>query len=172
MPRARLSTSVLALVVLLACGCDRAPAPAATPAAVAGPPDIVAVVANSGDEVVGRIITVRFTAPAAHALAIDNCNGAMSWALERRQGTAWQPAWNAETDACLSHPFLIGAGQSREYEKVVDKRAVARLPAGTYRVVVHSLYGGPDPRGADADALLDLERRTSAPFHYDAAGGP
>jgi hypothetical protein len=157
----------LALGLLAACGRPPAPAtvaPSPSPPLATKAPDTASVVAVAdvgGD----RTVHLRLSAPPAYALAVDNCNGAFQWGLERRVAGAWEPAWGAETDACQSAPIFLAAGTSREFALAITGASGDALDAGTYRAVVHGLLAVAPGKVPDP---LPEDQRASAPFRLPA----
>ena len=117
-------------------------------------------------------VHLRLSAPPAHALYVDNCNGAFPWGLERQDGDRWEGAWNAELDGCLSAPIVVAPGTSREFALAVGGGPGPALNAGTYRAVVHGLYAEYDTADPRANVVLAPDRRTSAPVRFDPADRP
>ena len=173
----RTARAPFAIVGVLALGmgtaCDRPPPaasvapPPTTPTTATAQVDapLVSVLAATMD----RTLRLRLAAPFAQALALDNCNGAFQWGLERQAADAWQQAWSAETDACASAPIVIAAGTSREFTVAITGPDGDALGAGTYRAVVHGLHAVP-PGGERVE--LPAIRRTSAAFPYPPDAAP
>lgn len=142
-----------------------APAAAPSPAARTAPPPARIVSASAP---AARTVHLHLTAPAAHALAVDNCNGAFQWGLERQVAGGWERAWGAETDACASAPLVVAAGTSREFALAITGPASETLDAGTYRAIVYGLQAVAD---GQAPVALPADQRASAPFRYPAVAG-
>src|SRR5688572_10254475 len=53
------------------------------------------------------MIVARFTAPKDSTVHIVNCNGAISWGIQRLDGDQWKDAWITTTNACLSPPIVV-----------------------------------------------------------------
>jgi hypothetical protein len=154
------SLVLLVLAVLAACDGQRpATTRADTPAVEPRPASLVRALPPAD----ARTLRFRLTAPAAHPLHLENCNGAFSWGLERRVAGDWARAWTVATDACHSAPIVIPPRDSRTFEEAVTLHAGERLPAGTYRIVVHGLYAAyAEDHAAGAEVPNAL--RVSAPF--------
>jgi hypothetical protein len=160
---------LLVLGALIACGRPPPPATIAPPpttrapvvAAVPDQASVVSVLAVAGD----RTLRLRLAAPSTQSLALDNCNGAFQWGLERQAAGTWERAWGAETDACLSAPLAVAAGATREFTVAITGPDGEALGDGTYRAVVYGLHGVP---ASQERTELPADQRTSAPFRYPA----
>lgn len=60
----------------------------------------------------GREATIvsTFTAPQDTAVYFLNCNGAISWGVQRLVNDHWTDAWVVMTNSCLSAPIQIPPG--------------------------------------------------------------
>lgn len=109
-------------------------------------------------------IHFRVTAPKSRALYLENCNGAISWGLERKSAAAWVPAWGAEIDGCHSAPIEIPAGTHRDFHEVVALRPSEPLLRGAHRVAVYGLYFNHDSNDHPIDSEVPHALRLSQPF--------
>ncbi len=123
-------------------------------------------------------IVSTFRAPKERPLYVVNCNGAMSYGLQRLVDGKWINAWGAVTNACLSEPIVIAAGSERT-EPIILRPGVGAviypredrklIEAGTYRVVWHGVLTSFDFNARPFGDELPLEQRASAPFLVEAA---
>lgn len=114
----------------------------------------------------------RVSAPGAHPLYLDNCNGAFSWGLERQAAGTWKPAWTVATNACHSAPLVIPAGESREFTEAVTLDRGATLPSDRYRVAVYGLYSIHDSEDHSANTEVPHGLRLSEPFLFGPLTAP
>lgn len=169
---------MIVVLLWLVAGCDRPPAPAASEPSAPSPPEssgaastdpaaaanasFVSLVARPA----GNRVRFRIIAPVDRPLFLENCNGAMSWGLEREAKGEWVPAWGAEIDGCHSAPIEIPAGTARDFDGVVTERPHAPRPPGPYRLAVYGLYFTHDDRDHAAGIEVPHDRRRSAPFTF------
>jgi hypothetical protein len=159
------------VVLALAACSPQHPAPArgeAPPAAGPGPASLVSALPPAD----GRTLRFRLSAPAGQPLHLENCNGAISWGLEREVAGAWKPAWTVATDACHSAPVVIPPGESRVFDEVVTLGTGEDLQAGTYRIAVHGLYRRHDREDHAANPEVPRHLRVSRPFALGPLAAP
>jgi hypothetical protein len=123
-------------------------------------------------------IVSTFRAPKERPVYIVNCNGAMSYGLQRLVDGKWIESWGAVTNSCLSEPIVIAAGGERS-ETIILRPGVGAviypredrkvIEAGTYRVVWHGVLFSFDFNARPFGDALPVEQRASAPFVVEAA---
>jgi hypothetical protein len=86
-----------------------------------------------------RSFTVSVRAPDSHPLFLENCNGAVNWALTAHTEPNDSFAWITERDACLSAPIKIEPGTSGSLQLVTSNGASAP-PPGQYHVVLLGVF--------------------------------
>ena len=118
------------------------------------------------------MIAATFTAPKDTTVYVLHCNGAISWGLQRLEGGRWRDAWMAETNGCLSSPFVVpGGGTRSDTLGVISRRDVPLsgpvqqfVEPGTYRVVWYGVLTAFDLDARPFGPELSLERRVSGPI--------
>ena len=123
-------------------------------------------------------LPLAFLNVTADTLYAINCNGALTLAVERREGAAWTTFWAPMTNACLSPPVTIAPGAVLALDYAVwgappntnvGPAFADTTFAGTYRLVWWNLvsrYDTDRPQFGDTVAVAD---RVSNEFTWEVA---
>jgi hypothetical protein len=125
-----------------------------------------------GDE---ATIVAMFTAPPDTTVQILNCNGAISWGIQRRVEGRWEDAWAAVTNQCLSPPIVL-APRGVWVDTLTLAASAGGFPSGereiapgTYRVVWYNVLTAFDPEARPFGPELALANRVSRPITIERA---
>ena len=127
-------------------------------------------------------IVASFRAPTDQTVYIVHCNGAISWGIQKQVAGRWVDAWAAETNACLSAPIVLRAGEvhtdtltlvSRDDVPPGPGTVRHKVEPGMYRMIWYGVLTSFDanarpgrPLGAD----LPAEARVSGPIRVRESG--
>lgn len=84
--------------------------------------------------------TATVSAPPAHALLFENCNGAINWALAVPGAPTDTFAWVVQRNACLSEPIKIEPGSAHTFKLRAPSGGTSAPASGQYHLVLLGVF--------------------------------
>lgn len=118
-------------------------------------------------------IVYTYTNSSGAPVYLINCNGDVSPSFQRERDGKWENAWGPGTNACLSPPVVISAGDTyrdtlqmvvAEQDGEFYNEIISADSGRRYRLIWHQALSSFDDNARPFGPDLPIEQRVSNPF--------